>query len=113
MTEKIHVDREWAEAWSVCFRALGDPSRVMILHVLATARRPLTVGEIVEAVDVGQSTVSHHLRILADACFVHVERQGTASWFRVNEKCMDELPAAAAAVMGTAKTRDKRGRMSR
>jgi len=103
----MNVDREWAEEWSECFRALGDPSRVMILHVLAMARRPMTVGEIVEAVDVGQSTVSHHLKILADACFVHVERRGTASWFRVNDKCMDELPAAAAAVMGVAQTNNR------
>ena len=113
----MSVDREWAEEWSACFRALGDPSRVMILHVLATARRPMTVGEIVDVVDIGQSTVSHHLKILADACFVHVERQGTASWFRVNDKCMDELPAAAAAVMGVTKTSNttsnKRGRSSR
>lgn len=108
--QEIHVDRAWAEEWSACFRALGDPSRVMILHVLATAGRALTVGEIVAAVDVGQSTVSHHLKILADACFVHVERQGTASWFRVNDRCMDELPAAAAAVMGTAMPAHEKGR---
>lgn len=109
----MNVNRAWAEEWSVCFRALGDPSRVMILHVLATATRPMTVGEIVEAVDVGQSTVSHHLKILADACFVHVERRGTASWFRVNVKCMDELPAAAAAVMGTTNTNNEKGRTNR
>jgi DNA-binding transcriptional ArsR family regulator len=112
----MDVDRAWAEEWSACFRALGDPSRVMILHVLAMARRPMTVGEIVEAVDVGQSTVSHHLKILADARFVHVERRGTASWFRVNDRCMDELPSAAAAVMGIAQinnqTKSQKGRSS-
>ena len=91
----------------MCFRALGDPSRLMILHVLAMARRPMTVGEIVEAVDVGQSTVSHHLKILTDARFVHVERRGTASWFRVNDRCMDELPSAAAAVMGIDRTKNQ------
>lgn len=109
----MKVDRTWAEEWSECFRALGDPSRVMILHVLATAHRPMTVGEIVEAVDIGQSTVSHHLKVLADACFVHVERHGTASWFRVNEKCLDELPAAAAAVMGRTNTTTQKGRARR
>ena len=96
----MNVDRTWAEEWAGCFRALGDPSRVMILHILARAGRPMPVGEIVAAVDIGQSTVSHHLKLLADACFVHVERRGTASWYQVNPRCMDELPAAAEAVMG-------------
>ena len=50
----------------------GDATRVLILHRLATARRPMTVGEVVAAVDVGQSTVSHHLKLLADTGFVHV-----------------------------------------
>ena len=102
------VDRAWAEDWAVCFRALGDPSRVMILHVLASARRPMTVGEIVAAVDIGQSTVSHHLKLLTEACFVHVERKGTASFYRVNPRCMDELPAAAEAVMARSKKAGKK-----
>jgi DNA-binding transcriptional ArsR family regulator len=39
---------------------------VLILNRLAVARRPMTVGEIVDAVDVGQSMVSHHLKLLAE-----------------------------------------------
>jgi len=35
----------------------------------------MSVGEIVDAVDVGQSTVSHHLKLLADTGFVLVERR--------------------------------------
>ena len=71
------VDRVSAEVWASWFRALGDASRVLILHELAVARRPMTVGEVVAAVDVGQSTVSHHLKLLAETGFVHVERRGT------------------------------------
>ena len=58
------------------------------------------MGEIVDAVDVGQSTVSHHLKLLADTGFVHVERQGNASLYRVNERCLDVFPSAAEVVMG-------------
>ena len=56
--------------WASWFRALGDASRVLILNRLAVARRPMTVGEVVDVVDVGQSTVSHHLKVLAepDSC---------------------------------------------
>jgi DNA-binding transcriptional ArsR family regulator len=96
----MSVDRASAEVWASWFRALGDASRVLILHHLAIARRPMTVGEIVDAVDVGQSTVSHHLKLLADTGFVLVERRGNASWFRVNERCLEVFPSAAEVVMG-------------
>lgn len=96
----MSVERGSAEVWASWFRALGDGSRVLILNRLAVARRPMTVGEIVEAVDVGQSTVSHHLRLLADTGFVLVERRGNASLYRVNERCLECFPSAAEVVMG-------------
>jgi ArsR family transcriptional regulator, arsenate/arsenite/antimonite-responsive transcriptional repressor len=96
----MKVDRASAEVWASWFRALGDPTRVLILNELAVARREMTVGEIVEAVDVGQSTVSHHLKLLAETGFVLVERRGNASWFRVNERCLECFPSAAEVVMG-------------
>jgi DNA-binding transcriptional ArsR family regulator len=96
----MDVDRRSAEVWSGWFRALDDASRVLILNRLAVARRPLTVGEIVEAVDVGQSTVSHHLRILTETGFVLAERRGTTRLYRVNERCLEVFPSAAEVVMG-------------
>jgi DNA-binding transcriptional ArsR family regulator len=94
------VDRASAEVWASWFRALGDASRVLILNQLAVARRPLTVGEIVDVVDVGQSTVSHHLKLLADTGFVLVERRGNTSLYRVNDRCLEVFPSAAEVVMG-------------
>jgi SAM-dependent methyltransferase/DNA-binding transcriptional ArsR family regulator len=37
----------------------------VLLNLLATAKRPVSLGQIVERVDLAQSTVSHHLKILA------------------------------------------------
>jgi DNA-binding transcriptional ArsR family regulator len=96
----MDVDRSSAEVWAGWFRALGDASRVLILNRLAAARRSMTVGEIVDALDIGQSTVSHHLKLLAETGFVLVERQGNASWYRVNERCLAAFPSAAEVVMG-------------
>lgn len=94
------VDRAAAEAYASWFRCLADATRIQILHVLATADRPLTVGEVVAAVGVGQSTVSAHLRRLADLEFVFVEHVGTSSLFRVNDDCLTSFPGAADVVMG-------------
>ena len=100
----MNVDRNDAETWATWFKALGDPTRIVILNLLATAGGPLSVAEIVDAVDVGQSTVSHHLKILGDVRFVLVEREGTASWWRINDKCLGCFPTAAELVMGRAPT---------
>ena len=96
----MNVSRENAATWATWFRALGDPTRVLILNLLATEARPMSVNEIVDAVDVGQSTVSHHLKILGDVRFILVDRQGTTSWWRINDACLDCFPTAAELVMG-------------
>jgi DNA-binding transcriptional ArsR family regulator len=96
----MNISREDAVEWASWFRSLGDPTRVLILNLLASEARPMTVGEIVDGVDVGQSTVSHHLKILGDVRFILVERAGTTSWWRINEACLECFPTAAELVMG-------------
>ena len=96
----MKVRRDTAEVWARWFRALGDPSRILILNLLATTRRPMAVQEIVDRLDVGQSTVSHHLKTLSETGFVLVEREGTSSRYRVNDRCLECFPSAADVVMG-------------
>lgn len=96
----MKLKRDQAETWAGWFAALADPTRILILNLLATERRSMPVGEIVDRVDVGQSTVSHHLRILSDTCFVLVEPQGTSNRYRINEQCLECFPSAADLVMG-------------
>jgi DNA-binding transcriptional ArsR family regulator len=94
------VGRGEAKTWASWFRALGDPSRILLLNLLATAARPLSLREIVERVDLAQSTVSHHLKVLAEVGFVLVDREATLSWWRVNDRCLSCFPSAAEVVMG-------------
>jgi DNA-binding transcriptional ArsR family regulator len=51
-------------------------------------------------VPVGQSTVSAHLKVLAEAGFVLTEQRGTANLYRVNQRCVACFPSAADVVMG-------------
>ncbi|MEV6638646.1 metalloregulator ArsR/SmtB family transcription factor [Amycolatopsis sp. NPDC051371] len=94
------LDRDTAKTYAGWFRALADPTRVQILNLLAETAGPMTVGEVVEQVSVGQSTVSAHLKVLADTGFVLVEPRGTARLYRVNEACVSCFPSAADVVMG-------------
>lgn len=100
----MNVDRDTAATWASWFRALGDPTRILVLNLLATEARPMPVGEIVDRLDVSQSTVSHHLKQLTDVGFVLVDQQGTSNLYRVNERCLECFPTAAELVMGLART---------
>ncbi|MFF6777641.1 ArsR/SmtB family transcription factor [Streptomyces sp. NPDC012637] len=94
------ITEEQARTYATWFRALGEPTRVRLLHLLAAAGRPMTVGELVAQVDIGQSTVSHHLKILTEVRFVMPEKQGTSTLYAVNRTCLSVFPRAARAIMG-------------
>ena len=74
------------------FKALADPTRIQIVTLLARRARPMNVGEIVAAVNVGQSTVSAHLKVLADVRFVLSEHRGAATYYRINGRVRGLLP---------------------
>ena len=94
--------RAGAEDYAAWFGALADGTRVKIVSLLARHGRPMKVAEIVAAVQVGQSTVSQHLKVLAAVRFVLAERRGTARYYRINAACVSSFPTAAALVGGLA-----------
>ncbi len=94
------LERATAAEYASWFKALADPTRIQIVTLLARRARPMNVGEIVAAVSVGQSTVSSHLKVLADVRFLLAEHRGAATYYRINEACVDCFPTAADIVMG-------------
>ncbi|MEH1122890.1 ArsR/SmtB family transcription factor [Micromonospora sp. CPCC 206061] len=94
------LDREVAERYASWFRALADPTRVQIVEYLARQARPMPVGEIVAAIGLAQSTVSQHLKILAEVRFVLIEPVGNARHYRINDNCVSCFPSAVDVVMG-------------
>ncbi|GAB2481938.1 helix-turn-helix domain-containing GNAT family N-acetyltransferase [Nocardiopsis aegyptia] len=89
-----------AETYAAWFACLAEPTRVRLLHAIATHPGAMSVGELAEAVGVRQPTVSHHLRKLAEVGFVTTSRVGTSTRVAVNAACCTGLPHAADAVMG-------------
>jgi len=94
------LDRATSAEFASWFKALAEASRVQIVSLLARSGTPMSVGEIVAAVDVGQSTVSAHLKVLADVRFLLAEHRGTATYYRINQACVDCFPTAADIVIG-------------
>jgi DNA-binding transcriptional ArsR family regulator len=96
----VPLERAAAVEYASWFRALADATRVQIVTLLARRGGSMSVGQITGALEVGQSTVSEHLRILAEVRFVRAERRGTTNWYRINERCVACFPTAADIVMG-------------
>jgi DNA-binding transcriptional ArsR family regulator len=93
------VSEPQAETYARWFKALADPTRIRILNMLAQSDEPLCVCEIVDHFPLGQSAISHHLKILREVRFVVPERRGTFMYYRVNHACLAEFPAAARAIL--------------
>jgi DNA-binding transcriptional ArsR family regulator len=93
------LPRGRASEYAGWFKALADPTRIRILNLLAANREPVCVCDIVKHFPIGQPTISHHLKILRDTCFVKAERRGTFMYYQVNRNCLAEFPQAARSIM--------------
>lgn len=65
------------------FRLLGDPSRLRI--ILSTLNGPIAVGDIATKLNLSQSLVSHHLRLLRAARLVRHERKGREIHYQIHD----------------------------
>lgn len=90
-----------AAKYAEWFSCLADPTRVRLLHVVATTPGGMTVGALTQQLGISQSTCSHHIRKLAEVGFLRLHKEGTATRVMVNETCCTGLPHAADVVMGT------------
>ena len=68
--------------------ALNDAVRLRILRLLA--REELSVGELSRALQLPQSTVSRHLKLLHESGWATKRSEGTASLYRVAEASLSE-----------------------
>src|SRR5262245_6352718 len=71
------------------FQVLADPTRLAILESLRGAER--AVNDIVDRVDIHQSGVSRHLRILSEAGFVQVRPEGAKRLYSLRPEPFREL----------------------
>lgn len=89
-----------ATTYAGWFACLAEPMRVRLLHAVAVATGPVTVGELTEQLGISQATCSHHVRKLAETGFLLARKDGTATLITVNPACCTGLPHAADVVMG-------------
>jgi len=84
-----------ADGLALIFKALADPTRVQMLHMLKAATEPICVCDFTAAFDLGQPTVSHHLAKLKEAGLVASFKQGVWRFYTLRQ----DLPHTAQAAL--------------
>jgi len=85
------VQRQEADRMAKIAKALGDPIRLQLVDVLRKHAGKVCVCELTPLFDVGQPTVSHHLKVLREAGIVDSERQGLWAYYYVKPDGLKEL----------------------
>ncbi len=74
------------------FSAMGSEPRLRIMRLLLSAHAEgVVVGDIATELDVGASTLSHHLEKLKNEDLVRVQREGTFLRYTANTSVLEEL----------------------
>ena len=71
------------------YKMFGDTSRLKIMMTLLEEEK--SVGEIVEAVDMTQSAVSHQLGILRKAKIVRTRREGKQIYYAPDDEHIETI----------------------
>lgn len=74
------------------YKAMADRSRLEIVGLLS--RRPVSVGELAELLDLREATVSHHLSRLREVGLVDVAVDGTTRRYSLDSTRLDQMSRA-------------------
>ncbi|MBS4223103.1 ArsR/SmtB family transcription factor [Lederbergia citrea] len=72
------------------FKALADKKRLQIMNIL-TQKGEMCVCDLAPLMDMTQSKLSYHLKILLDANILTRETRGTWSYYQLNNKEINHL----------------------
>lgn len=86
------IDADQAELLARTFKALGDPTRVRLVSMIAASEgHEACVCDLTEPVGLSQPTVSHHLKILMEAGLLTRSKRGTWVYYSVVPGALDRL----------------------
>jgi ArsR family transcriptional regulator len=87
-----------ASAINLAFKAIADPTRREILHMLR--KEEMTAGELAERFDMSKPGMSHHFAVLKEAGLVTARRDGQTIWYALNTTVVEDVLAWAANLAG-------------
>ncbi len=93
----IELTPQDGESLATLAKALGHPTRVRILRILAE-RTSCVTGDLVAQLPLAQSTVSEHLRILREAGLIQGEIEGPRTSYCLDRTGINLLKAIVASL---------------
>lgn len=66
------------------FKSLCDPNRLQIVEMLQNGE--LCACQILEDLNIGQSTLSHHMKNLCECGVINCRREGKWTYYSLNKK---------------------------
>ena len=86
------LGQEQAADLARSLKALADPARLRLISIIAASEgQEACVCDLTEPLEVGQPTVSHHLKVLADAGFVTRSKRGTWAYYALVPGALDSV----------------------
>ena len=85
------MDADDATSTAALFKALGDPHRVRVVNLLATAREAVCVCDLTDFLGLSQPTVSHHMRKLVEAGLLAREQRGVWAYYSLRPDAIRRL----------------------
>jgi ArsR family transcriptional regulator len=86
------LDDDTAGQLARSFKALGDPTRIRLLSLIAAADGgEACICDLTDPVGLSQPTVSHHMKLLVDAGLVTREQRGKWAYYAVVRPALDDL----------------------
>ncbi|SNT60824.1 ArsR family transcriptional regulator [Asanoa hainanensis] len=88
------IPAETASVLAPAFKALGDPVRLQLMSMIASAEGgEACVCDLTPAFELSGPTISHHLKTLREAGLIDGERRGTWVYYRARPGIMRQLAA--------------------
>ena len=89
LLQDISLDTVY-EKYELKFKAIADKKRLLIMNIL-TQKGAMCVCDLAPMVDMAQSKLSYHLKILLDANIITKETRGTWSYYELNQTELNHL----------------------
>ncbi len=80
------IGRPEAEQLAILLKAIADPTRIQLIsYINASKNAEACVCNLTQPLALSQPTISHHLKVLAEAGLIEREKRGTWVWYSLNQ----------------------------
>ena len=92
--KRAPIGPDEAERMAATLKALADPARLRLLSLVAShADQEACVCDLIDPIGLSQPTVSHHLKVLTEAGFLHRSKRGTWAYYRIVPDALERVSA--------------------